>query len=294
MSDVFLLVVKILASLSALYMCLSPSTSILRIHRQKSTGQTSVIPLAALWACDHMWMIYGYVTDNTFPLLATYAVGDVLNIGFLAVYYRYSTRRAYVLKVTLVAFLCNAILTIYAVLGKRHIIHQPEHNLTQIVGFIAIASSLMLYASPFSAISRVVKTKSSASIPISMCIIGVVNNALWILFGALINDIMLIIPTSINIVLGCIQVALYFVYRPSRRHNAAAGSVQNADRELATTTTTTSSPGKHEIPFSIVITPTGGGGDFTSSPVHGEGIELMKITLESPRLEQTRPPLPPS
>uniref|UniRef100_K3WZZ3 Bidirectional sugar transporter SWEET n=1 Tax=Globisporangium ultimum (strain ATCC 200006 / CBS 805.95 / DAOM BR144) TaxID=431595 RepID=K3WZZ3_GLOUD len=236
-------------------------------------------------------MIYGYVSDNTFPLLVTYAVGDVLNIGFLAVYYRYSTRRAYVFKVMLVAFLCNAILTIYAVLGKRHITHQPEHNLKQIVGFVAIASSLMLYASPFSAISRVVKTKSSSSIPIVMCIVGVVNNALWVLYGALIDDMMLIIPTSISIVLGCIQIVLYFVYRPSHRHNAAAGSVQNADREL--TTTTASSPGKHGIPFSIVITPTGGGGFVSSAPVHGEDIELTKITLESPRLEQTRPPLPP-
>lgn len=52
-----MLVIQILASLSALYMCVSPSASMYQIHKQKSTGQTSIIPLVALWACDHIWYV---------------------------------------------------------------------------------------------------------------------------------------------------------------------------------------------------------------------------------------------
>ena len=51
----FLLAIKVLASLSALYMCLSPVTAILKIHQLKTTGVTSVVPLVALWACNHLW-----------------------------------------------------------------------------------------------------------------------------------------------------------------------------------------------------------------------------------------------
>lgn len=55
MSDTFLLVIKVLASLSALYMCVSPSTSLYKMHKKRDTGEVSIIPLVALWGCDHMW-----------------------------------------------------------------------------------------------------------------------------------------------------------------------------------------------------------------------------------------------
>lgn len=237
-------------------------------------------------------MLYGYVTGDTFPLLVTYAVGDLLNIAFIAVYYRYTTQRAYVLKATSFAFLCNAIVTVYAVLGKRQVVHQSAHDLNQVVGFIAIASSLLLYASPFSAISNVVKTKSSASIPITMCLIGVVNNALWIIYGFLISDIVLIIPTCINVVLGCIQVVLFFVYHPNRRRQRGNAAVQSAAAIAKT------SGEKHEVPFSFIVTPKegiddGGREGIASSAISVQSeIELVKITLASPQHQQMRSPIP--
>lgn len=232
-------------------------------------------------------MLYGYVTDDTFPLMVTYAVGDVLNIGFIAMYFMHSKQRKYVLKATAIVLLCNAVVTIYAVLGKRHLLDQSLDGVSKTVGFIAIASSLLLYASPFSAISHVVRTKSSASIPFTMCLVGVVNNALWIIYGFLISDIVLIVPTCINIVLGCIQVVLFFVYHPRRRSGATGeggGAAVGSDAVLPSTSTTT----KHEIPFSAMVTPKEGG--ITSSAVSLQSeVELSKITLEAPSWEPTRP-----
>lgn len=60
MTDHFELAIKILASLSALYMCMSPTIALYKIHKQRHTGQTSVLPLVALWACDHMWCVCRY------------------------------------------------------------------------------------------------------------------------------------------------------------------------------------------------------------------------------------------
>lgn len=282
----FLLVIKVLASLSALYMCVSPSTSLYRMHKQRDTGHASIVPLVALWACDHMWMLYGYVTDNAFPLMVTYAVGDVLNIGFIAVYFKHSKQRKVVLKATAVALLCNAVVTIYAVLGKRQLLDQSLHGVTQTVGFIAVASSLLLYASPFSAISQVVRTKSSASIPITMCLVGIVNNALWVIYGVLISDSVLIVPTCINIVLGCIQAVLFFVYHPSRRNSTEVAATAGSDATVLPTTASTTA--KREFPFSAMVTPKEG--DLTSSAVSFQSeVELSKITLEAPNYEPTRP-----
>ncbi|TYZ61053.1 hypothetical protein PybrP1_002658 [[Pythium] brassicae (nom. inval.)] len=294
MTDHFELAIKILASVSALYMCMSPATALYKIHQQRHTGQASVMPLVALWACDHMWMLYGYVTDDTFPLLVTYAAGSVFNIGFIAVYFRYSPRRALVLKTTAAALVCNAAVTIYAVLAKRGVLHQSADTLKQAVGFVAIASSLLLYASPFSTLSRVIQTKSSASIPITMCVVGVVNNALWIIYGVLISDLLLVVPTSINIVIGSIQIVLYFLYRPRGGWGmpASGAAAGRGGSELPTTIPSPSS-GKYDFQFSSMVTPRGGcaegEGEASWAPVE---VELSRITLEAPSLvEQARLPL---
>ncbi|DAZ94689.1 TPA: hypothetical protein N0F65_000004 [Lagenidium giganteum] len=213
----FLVVIKVLASLSALYMCFSPTPAIYRIHKTRSTGHVSIIPLVALWGCNHIWMLYGYVTDDLFPLLVTYAIGDVLCLIFVAVYFRWTTERKYVAKVCAFAFICNLLPTIYAVVGMQGYTYQPKHDVQQITGFIAIASSVILYASPFSAISHVIKTKSNESIPILMVIVGAANNTLWIVYGYLVSDLLLIIPTSFNAVLGVIQMTLYGFYHPKVR-----------------------------------------------------------------------------
>lgn len=54
---IFLTVIQVAASLSALYMCFSPSTDLYRIHKRQDVGDASVLPLAALWVCNHMWYV---------------------------------------------------------------------------------------------------------------------------------------------------------------------------------------------------------------------------------------------
>lgn len=265
----FLLIIKVLASLSALYMCFSPSTSIYRIHKSQDTGTASIIPLVALWACNHMWMLYGYVNHSTFPLLVTYAVGDVLSVLFIAVYYRWSSEKSRVLKFSLLTLVINAIVAVYAVLGMKGVLGQSEYGLQMCVGVVAIASSILLYASPFSAISLVIQTKSSASIPITMVFVGVGNNALWIIYGLLIHDMLLVIPTVVSIMLGLVQVVLYVVYHPKRLQLDGAVPVSPVGGELVLTPT-----GKSALPFSAMVTPKASDPD-----------ELSGITIESPPFE---------
>jgi solute carrier family 50 protein (sugar transporter) len=54
-SGTFVTIIRVLSSMSAMYMCLSPTPTILKIRKTKSTGPVNVVPLAALWACNHLW-----------------------------------------------------------------------------------------------------------------------------------------------------------------------------------------------------------------------------------------------
>lgn len=267
MGGVFLTVIQVLASLSALYMCLSPTTDMYRMHKLRDVGQASVMPLAALWVCNHMWMLYGYVTDDLFPLLVTYAVGDVLGVIFLAIYYRWSKQRTYVLKVAAAALIINALVAVYVVLGKTGALPQSSSSFNLAVGYIAIASSLVLYSSPLSTIKLVIQTKSSESIPAPMIITGVINNTLWVIYGILLKDIILILPTAINIVLGAVQVMLYVIYHPKRDTNTAPCAVIQP-LEILTPTGDVVKPS-----FAAMVSPTG-------SVVNTGEVELFRITIE--------------
>ena len=173
-----------------------------------------MVPYWVFWGHGCIRMLYGYVTHDVFPLMVTYAVGDVLSIGFLAVYFKYSTERTKVLKLSLVTLVICVVVTLYAIFG-RYV--QPEGQAADIVGFIAIASSVILYSSPLTAIKRVLREKNAESLPFPMIVIGIVNNTLWIIYGFLIMDVLLVVPTCINVVIGTVQFVLCIVYSPSRR-----------------------------------------------------------------------------
>jgi solute carrier family 50 protein (sugar transporter) len=182
-------------------------------------------------------MIYGYVTNDVFPLLVTYAVGDALSIIFLSVYYYWSTEKKHVLKVCASILAVNILVTTYAVLGYN----LQEHSIViRVVGIIAIGSSIFFYASPLTTIKKVLQTKNAASIPFGMVVVGTINNTLWIIYGFLINDILLITPTIVNGTLGAIQLVLYVIYRPSGKdtHNLPDVIPQKVEKDVENPSTT--------------------------------------------------------
>lgn len=50
-----LVALKALASIASLVTCLSPAPSILRVHRERATGDVALLPLVALGVSCHMW-----------------------------------------------------------------------------------------------------------------------------------------------------------------------------------------------------------------------------------------------
>lgn len=51
----FQLVVNVLASFTALYMCFSPAPVMHRILQHRSTGHMPLLPLVSQWAYNHIW-----------------------------------------------------------------------------------------------------------------------------------------------------------------------------------------------------------------------------------------------
>lgn len=169
-------------------------------------------------------MVYGWITDDVFPLFVTYLIGDVCSMLYISIYYRYTQQKAYANKVILSAALVVAAITIYTILGKAGVTGQSSHDVNQVVGYVTAFGSVALYTSPFETIARVLKTKSGASIPVLMCMCGCVSNSLWVVYGLIQNDMFVFGLGVFCAVFALVQVVLYFVYNPNRVPREVNGS----------------------------------------------------------------------
>lgn len=160
-------------------------------------------------------MIYGYITGNIFPLFASYLLGEVLAVGYLAVYFKYSTQRHLVLKICLWHVLVMILATVYALLGDCGHLPQSPGQVESVFGYLTVAGNICMFASPFETIRLVLRTKSAATIPIALCLMGCVCNVIWLVYSVANDDMFMLTSCSICLVIAAIQVALYAVFPPS-------------------------------------------------------------------------------
>lgn len=159
-------------------------------------------------------MLYGYTTGEYFPLFVTYAVGSASSVVFLGIYWL-GTRAEAKRRVTLWilgVLTFNLAMTIYLVVGLA--VQQSHTQVARVIGIIAIVCGFALYASPFATIAHVLRSRSTESIPIGMVLVGTLSNAVWVLYGVLVQDQIILIPTIVNTCLCVLQLLLYVAFRP--------------------------------------------------------------------------------
>uniref|UniRef100_K3WEY4 Uncharacterized protein n=1 Tax=Globisporangium ultimum (strain ATCC 200006 / CBS 805.95 / DAOM BR144) TaxID=431595 RepID=K3WEY4_GLOUD len=124
-----------------------------------------------------------------FPMFATHINGEICGIVYTAIFYRYTTEKAYARKVILSALAFFVIITGYIIVAKVGITGQSSHSVEQITGYTTAIMDVGLFTSPLETIALVFKTKSGASIPVLMCLCGAVGNTLWVIYGILAGNI---------------------------------------------------------------------------------------------------------
>ncbi|TYZ60660.1 hypothetical protein PybrP1_009158 [[Pythium] brassicae (nom. inval.)] len=141
----FLVTLKTVTMCTAFAMRLSPIPDIHRVCKFKTTENVSALPLISLWGTNYLWLLYGYLDTNIFPVATTSVFGCLVALGYIAVYFRWSSERRYVAKLFGLVLLGLLAATIYAVLGVLGTTHQTRDEVRDIVGFISAAVSVVLH-----------------------------------------------------------------------------------------------------------------------------------------------------
>lgn len=159
-------------------------------------------------------MMYGLLSGDIVPLFITCAVDQVFALLFIAVYYYHTPEKKYARKMIGAVAAFVSVVIVYSAMGRAGVTGQSHHDVGQFAGYIGVCVSLVLNASPFESIKHVVKVKSASSIPILFCLAGVVSNTIWVVYGLVVDDLVIAVLNAICAVFGVVQVALYAIYNP--------------------------------------------------------------------------------
>lgn len=209
-------------------------------------------------------LLYGYLDANVYPVATTSVFGCVAALGYIAAYFRWSSQRRYVAKLFCLVLLGFLAVTIYVVLGVLGTTHQTREQVRDIVGFLAAALGVVLYASPLETVKQVVRTKNAQTLPISMCCAAAVNCSLWVVCGVVSRDLFMLTPNAIGVALSVVQIGLYIVFNPKRQADRAEVDHElglcSSSRDLMALDSTRSKDGSH---VSLILSPKD---DFSSFP----------------------------
>ncbi|RLN31441.1 hypothetical protein BBJ28_00006692 [Nothophytophthora sp. Chile5] len=208
-------IINIAATISAAALCLSPFPDFRRIHKQQNIGEVRILPVLMLCCNCFAWAIYGYLSESYFPVLSINVFGTLSGLAFTSVFYRWTKDRAVLNKMGAYSAVGVLLAMTFVALTQSAVIPVSSSVLKAIVGYIAVAVNIGLYAAPLQTMKVVLRTKSAASLPLTMCVVNLVNGALWVSYALLSNDMFILVPNALGVVLTAVQVALCIKYRPT-------------------------------------------------------------------------------
>ncbi|KAF4320051.1 hypothetical protein BBO99_00005275 [Phytophthora kernoviae] len=211
-----LAIINVVATITSIALYLSPYPDFREIHMNKSTGEVRVLPVLMLFCNSVMWALYGLASEIFFPVMSINVFGMITTITFSSVFYRWSTERAVLNKMAAVTGLGLLVVLTFTVLAMISAIPVSSNVLVLTLGYGAVAVNICLYAAPLQTMTTVLSTKSSASIPLTMCVVNLINSSLWLSYAVLSNNMFILVPNSLGVILSVVQVTLGIKYRPKK------------------------------------------------------------------------------
>ncbi|EGZ23424.1 hypothetical protein PHYSODRAFT_310760 [Phytophthora sojae] len=194
----FLDAIRVISTITAALVAISPAPDFWKIYKTRSTGPSSILPVIMIFCNCYVWVLYAYLVGNFLPLFANCVFGMLTSVVFGGIYYRWSDDRVHIHKLCAVAFVAMALYTIYYVLGTSSVTNQSDASVEKTLGVISDVVSLVLYASPLETMKKVIQTKDATTLPIIISTIFLTNTVVWTVFAIVDDDMFVMAPNPIG------------------------------------------------------------------------------------------------
>ena len=169
------------------------------------------------------WIIYGTIIKSN-QIKICNMIGGIATLILILIFLAYQIRKNCLNSILNFFILILGSLIIYKTL--TNIINDP-----QILGKICIVAKFFVFISPVQLIYRVIKEKNYILIPIFASFVSFLSCIFWVLYGFSINDLHVVIPNSIGLILAIIQFYVYYYYKkkyPNLSKNSPTIGIENS------------------------------------------------------------------
>ncbi|TMW69139.1 hypothetical protein Poli38472_001295 [Pythium oligandrum] len=203
--------VPVVAVGSSIASAVSPWHTVKVIQRAGHTMQYSFAPFFFFFVQSVMNTLYGYTTAN--PVVKyTAALSVVMGTYYINVYCRHAPNKARPLRWLVTA------LTLISMLAMVAMSKSPKES-QLLIGVPGNILALLTSASPLLQIKTILKTRDASCLPLGMAVMNVVAGGIWMLYGMLLQDKLVILPNMFALTMGLIQGALIVSF-PSKLQTA--------------------------------------------------------------------------
>ena len=153
-----------------------------------------------------LWIIYGSMIFSS-QIRICNIIGASSTFILIFIYLFYEIKK-YILDSIL-----SAIIVIYGTFVLYNYLTVIITDKVDTIGNFCIFAKFCVFISPIQLIFRVIKEKNYILIPIYASFVSFSSGICWVIYGFYIENIFVIIPNTIGIILGIIQFYVFFYYK---------------------------------------------------------------------------------
>lgn len=172
-----------------------------KINFEESPG----IYVTVLYINSVCWYTYGELTFSD-QMRLSYIIGSFIYLVLLCIYLYYEIKKYLFDTILNILLLITGTYSLYV--GLTFILDED-----QIAAKFCNAASLVYFFFPIQIIYKVINYKNYKLIQVIDNIINIFTSSMWIIYGTLILENLLVYPHIINVILSLIQLYLYYSYK---------------------------------------------------------------------------------
>jgi len=192
-------ILTVVAPLFSFWMQSSLILTALQIRQDRNMHQLSVLPFLTILVNCTVWMIYGYFMKE-WSLFASNVIGVVVGIFGTVTYEVYS----------FISIPTSYYILSFSIMGSAFVFGMMK--LVVVLGMMGVFLAIAVYAAPLATIRTVLKDKSTESMPFAICLTAWLSSLAWTLYGGVVVDWNVLVPSIIGLCLATTQLALYGIY----------------------------------------------------------------------------------
>jgi solute carrier family 50 protein (sugar transporter) len=201
-------VLATMGTVAGIAMALAPVPTMKTINDTKSLGDFSAFPYIATFCQCVLWMSYAGVTPGKTALIPVNVFVSIVELSYCVLFLKFVTALQ---RNDLLRTLSYPLIATIVGISLSLISPSPS----KFLGFFAVISNIVMYGAPLAVVKTVIETKSVKYMPFLLSFIGTIASLVWSAWGLSAGDSFVLVPNLLGVMLGLIQLAVYFKFRNS-------------------------------------------------------------------------------